>query len=103
MVGDAKQTTNSNRTIYKELAGFLSRTNNPTLQHVVPEPDRKIEVIEKVRQTGADFLRHKVFVSVRYRLDRVDRKRVVQPECGVIKTLPRIVDFLNRFVSELIP
>jgi hypothetical protein len=102
MIGDAKQTTNTDRTIYKELTRFLSRTNNPTLQHVVPEPDRKVEVVEKVRQTGADFLWHNVFVSVRYRLDRVDRERVVQPECGVIKTLPRIVDFLNRFVGEFI-
>ena len=77
MIGDAKQAANTDRAIHKELAGFLSRTNNPTLQDVVPEPDRKVEVIEKVRQTGADLLRHNVFVSVRYRLDRVDGKRVV--------------------------
>ena len=103
MIGDAKQAADTDRAIYKELTCFLSGTNKPALQHVVPEPDRTVEVIEKVRQTGADLLRHNVFVSVRYRLDSMDRKRVIQPECGVIEPFPRIVDFLNRFVGELIP
>ncbi len=103
MIGDAKQTANADRAIHQELTCFLARTNKPALQHVVPEPDGKVDVIEKVRETGSNRVRHNVFVSASYRLDRVDRQRVVEPECGVIEAFPRVVDFLNWFVGELIP
>src|SRR5258707_7170849 len=103
MIGGAKQTGDTHRAIYDELTDFLSRANEPALQHVVPEPDRKVKVIEKVGKTGANRGRHNAFVSIGQRFDRMDRERVVEAEGGVIHAFIRIIYFLHRFVAELVP
>jgi hypothetical protein len=72
------------------------------LQHVVPEPDREVEVIEKVRETGADGVWHNLFISPSQRFDSVDRERIVEPERGVIDPLKRIIHFLDWFIGELV-
>jgi hypothetical protein len=103
MIGGAKQTGDAHGAIHDELTDFLPRANEPALQHVVPEPDRKVKVIEKVGKTGANRVRHNAFVSLGQGFDRMDRHRVVDPECGVIDAFIRIIYFLHRFIAELIP
>src|SRR5260370_37892420 len=103
MIGGAKQTADAHRAIHDELTDFLSRADEPALQHVVPEADRKVKVIEKVGKTGANRGRHDAFVSVGQGFDSMDRHRVVEPECGVMDAFIRIVYSLHRVTAELIP